>query len=169
MTPEEHVSSVENAISEAYERQLGDARRELKRVQGDLASANEELSKLKSQNQAIVADTTRQLQDAHAIVQQTFGGDWKDLVLVFGSMISGFALGWWIQRTFDARVPWMSIIGVGLAGAGMFGKGWSLTTRASLIVGGGGIALGSVVHAFIVEPEPQAPVSAPPVPQGVGA
>ena len=155
MTPEEHVMSVEQAIGEGYERKVGDLQRELRKAQKEAEERDKEVQQLKAQNAIVVRDATEQLQRADAWVAQAAGGDWKQLTLVIGGAVSGFALGYYIQKATDVRVPFMSLLGVALFGAGMFMPRWHWSTRLALASSGALMGVGSVMYVLTVPSEPE--------------
>ncbi|MCB9749497.1 MAG: hypothetical protein H6713_05755 [Myxococcales bacterium] len=160
MTPEEHVMSVEQAIGEGYQRKVGELQRELRKAQKEAEERAKEADQLKTQNAIVVRDATEQLRRADAWVAQAAGGDWKQLTLVIGGAVSGFALGYYIQRAANVRVPFMSLLGVALLGTGMLMPRWHWSSRLALASSGALMGVGSVMYVLTVSDDQERPAAA---------
>lgn len=162
MTPEEHVTTVEQAVAEGFQRTIGGLKQDLKKAQEELDTATKELAAVQSQNLVLERETTRQIEQAAKLVNRTMGGQWTDLAVILGGVVGGFVTGYWLQRTLDARAPVMAIGGAIITGFGLFNPSWHLTTRAAVASGGASLMLGSVVHVFMIPEAP--PQVGPPAP-----
>ncbi|MCA9717495.1 MAG: hypothetical protein KC468_22660 [Myxococcales bacterium] len=167
MTPEEHVTTVEQAVAQGFERTIGGLKSDLKKAQEELDAATKELAAVQSQNAVLETKATRQIEEAVKLVHRTMGGQWTDLAVILGGVVGGFVTGYWLQRTIDVRAPVMAIGGAIITGFGLFNTGWHLTTRAAVAGGGASLILGSVVHVFVLPPTPVP--GQPPAPTAGGA
>ncbi len=153
MTPVDHIESIEQSVSEGWERKVSELRSELKKAQAEAEQRKAEVEALKSQNAVVLHDAKEQLIRADRYVAQAAGGDWKQLTLVIGGAVSGFALGYYIQKALDIRVPVTALAGGVAFFAGMLMPQRHWSTRLALASGGALMAVGGVTYIFSVEPQ----------------
>ena len=147
--PLEEETDQDRKIRDLQE-QLSTEKSKLDATSKDLNAANEKLAQ--------VDDATREIGDflgrANRAIEARAGGDWKELVLLLGSSALGLGLGYYVQRILDKRIPWVALVGVGVAVAGFAVRSrWSI--RGSLLVGGTTLAGGSAFYVFTsMQPRP---------------
>ncbi len=156
----EYMGKIEREIAIPLERRIDALKEELQKAKAELDQRSKSADRM-------TRDAESRIDRATAVIQRHAGGDWKQLVLVLGSAVTGLAIGYYLQKNMDSRIPLFAFIGGGVALTGVLMPDLHWSVRSSLGVLGAMAAGGSVLYvvevAYLKQPAPATP------PEGVMA